>query len=72
MLSRKIPIIITLVGLSLVASIWTLSLMEVGDFGGEGANIGAGFLLLIGYILTLGGLVALVSIWISERSERKK
>ncbi len=71
MKSRRIPIIVTLVGAFLILSVWTLSLFEVGKFGDD-ANIGAGVILLVGYVVTLGGFVALTRIWLAGRSRRKK
>lgn len=71
MTSRKIALAVTLVGTSLVASVWTLSLLEVGKFGDD-TNIGAGAILLVGYMATLGGALSLTRIWLTSRSHRRR
>lgn len=58
-------------GAFLVLSVWTLSLLGVGK-PGEGANIGAGIILLVGYLLTLGGAMSLTHTWLAGRSRREK
>jgi hypothetical protein len=61
----------TLVGAFLVISVWTLSVFEVGK-SGDGANIGAGVILVAGYVITFVGLISLVRIWLASRSRREK
>lgn len=71
MTSRKIALAVTLVGTSLAVSVWTLSLLGVGTFGDD-ANIGAGAILLVGYVVTLVGAVSLTRIWLTSRSHRRR
>ena len=68
MRSKTISIISTSVGVLLVLSYWVLSLAGVV---GQETDIGGGMILLAGYALVLGGIVALISNFWAARSRHK-
>lgn len=68
--AKTIPTCVTVVGAFLVLLVWTLSALEVGKFGQE-TDIGGGVILLLGYLLTLGGIVSLIKTRLTRHRSRR-
>lgn len=64
---RKASLITLLAGVALVATYVTLRTLDVGKIG-EPADIGGGFILLVGYAVTAIGLLMIVLDFVRHRS----